>query len=110
MKSRCPNSFPLTKGIIEDYKLAFNIHADIRKCKGSFVPVGLWAISKNDLERLDYYEGYPSYYDKKQVQVIVGDTKLEALVYYMTDRVTEHEPYTCYLNRIKQGYKDFGIE
>ena len=100
----------MTKGVIEDYKLAFNIHADIRKSKGSSVPVGLWAINKKDSESLDYYEGYPNYYDKKTLKVQVGGTEIEALVYYMTDRETEHEPYSSYLNRIKQGYKDFGIE
>ncbi|MBQ7257425.1 MAG: gamma-glutamylcyclotransferase [Abditibacteriota bacterium] len=109
MKDRCPKSFPLTKGIIKDYKLAFNIHADIRECEGSYVPVGLWAINKDDLDRLDYYEGYPSYYNKKIVKVCVGEKEVEALVYYMTDRKTEKEPYPSYMNRIKQGYKDFGI-
>ena len=109
MKDRCPKSFPLTKGIIKDYKLAFNIHADIRECEGSYVPVGLWAVNRDDLERLDYYEGYPSYYNKKTVKVCVGERELEALVYYMTDQETENKPYSSYMNRIKQGYEDFGI-
>ena len=109
MKNRCPKSFPLGKGIIKDYKLVFNCFADIRESMRDSVQVGVWAIHKHDLKNLDYYEGYPSLYNKKNITVNINNTVKEALVYFMVDNKTENPPYASVIERTKQGYKDFNI-
>ena len=53
MKKRCPNSTPIFElnsnkiNKIENYKLIFNKYANIKYEKKSFLPIGLWKITKS---------------------------------------------------------------
>ena len=63
MEYRTPHSVRICNGIIPEWRLYFNIHANIEKGdKKDFVPVVVWDIDKRDLGSLDRYEGYPRYY------------------------------------------------
>lgn len=114
MDYRCPNSNVVGNGKLHGWRLVFNVHADIIKTENEedVVPVVVWNINSNeDWRRLDMYEGYPSYYVKEIVNVILDDGKEEeAIVYVMADnRKGICPPASGYFNGILKGYIDNGI-
>jgi gamma-glutamylcyclotransferase (GGCT)/AIG2-like uncharacterized protein YtfP len=114
MAYRCPNSKVVGNGKLRGWKLVFNVHADIIKTdnKDDIVPVVIWNIGSNkDWRMLDMYEGYPSYYVKEIVNVILDNGKEEeAIVYVMAEnRRGICPPTSNYFNGILKGYLDNGI-
>jgi gamma-glutamylcyclotransferase (GGCT)/AIG2-like uncharacterized protein YtfP len=112
MAYRCPNSYVVCNGELHGWKLVFNVHADVIKGKKSdIVPVVVWNIANEDWNMLDRYEGYPSYYVKEIVNVILENGKKEdAIVYVMADnRKGICPPASSYFNGIVKGYIDNGI-
>ena len=114
MAYRCPNSYVVCNGKLKGWKLVFNIHADVIKTnrKKDSVPVVVWNIADSDWKRLDMYEGYPSYYIKETVNVILDNGKVEkAIVYVMADnRKGICRPSKSYFECIEQGYIENGID
>ena len=112
MAYRCPNSKVVGNGKLCGWKLVFNVHADIIKSnKNDIVPVVVWNIADEDWRMLDRYEGYPSYYVKEVVDVVLdnGETE-EAIVYVMAEnRKGIYPPASSYFNCIFKGYIDNGI-
>ena len=113
MGYRCPNSKRIGVGVLNGWKAVFNIHMDIIKTDNDkdIVPVVVWNIADKDWKMLDMYEGYPSYYVKEIVNVILenGETE-EAIVYVMADnRKGIYPPASSYFNCIVKGYMDNGI-
>ena len=110
MAYRCPNSKIVGNGKLCGWKLVFNIHADIIKTDGKndIVPVVVWNIAERDWRMLDMYEGYPSYYVKETINVILDNgNKEEAIVYVMADnRKGICPPANSYFNDIVKGYID----
>lgn len=114
MKFRCPNMKVYGNGIIKGYKLVFNLHADIIQTNNDndYVPVVVWTINNEaDIKNLDYYEGYPSYYIKKNIDVIMDNGKqITGLVYVMADdKKGVYPPNSDYFRGILEGYKENGI-
>lgn len=114
MKYRCPNSKVVGKGVLKEYQLVFNVHADVIETnyKTDKVPVVLWDINDYDWHYLDMYEGFPSYYIKKIVPIEMEDGRTEhAIVYVMADkRKGICPPDEHYFNVVKQGCIDNGID
>lgn len=114
MDYRCPNSYVVGNGKLKGWKLVFNVHADVIKTnnENDVVPVVVWNIADSDWEKLDMYEGYPSYYIKKTVNVILDNGKTEkAIVYVMADnRKGICPPAQNYFNCIYNGYIENGID
>lgn len=118
MKLRCPNAKPLSRGVLEGYRLTFHGRnriygvADVVPDPGRSVPVGLWTITRRDLESLDRYEGWPRLYLRDWVPVRLEDgSTVHGLIYVMTG---EHRvpaiPHPEYLGTIVDGYRDFGLD
>lgn len=113
MAYRCPNSKIVGNGELHGWKLVFNVHADVIKGnKNDIVPVVAWNIADDDWYMLDRYEGYPSYYVKEVVNVVLANGKKEkAIVYVMADnRKGICPPASSYFNCIFNGYVDNGID
>ena len=109
MKRRCKDSVYLKKINLKDFRLTFRSKyraADIEHKKNSIVPGGLFEISKSDEKKLDVYEDYPilykkyyfNYYDKK------------VMTYTMVKKTSFNFPTERYLNIVKRGYKDCGLD
>lgn len=113
MEYRCPNSKIVCNGVLIGWKLVFNIHADIIYTGSAEdkVPVVLWDIHENDWGYLDMYEGFPKYYIKKNIDVIiVGGYTTKAIVYVMNkSRKGIAPPDKYYFDIILTGYKENGI-
>lgn len=116
MKSRCPDAKIYDTGVIKNYRLEFrgmdgNSHLTISEKENSDIPVGVFKISDDDERRLDRYEGYPSYYIKKEIQVETKNNGIvKAMVYIMVDGNKLNLPSERYLITCIEGYKYFHFD
>ena len=109
LKRRCKNSIFLKKINLKDFRLTFRSKyraADIEPKINSIVPGGLFEISKSDEKKLDVYEDYPTLY-KKLYFYYYGK---KVMTYTMVKKSPFRFPTERYLNIIKRGYKDCGLD
>ena len=71
MKVRTPDAVIVGTATLKDWRLLFRQYATIEKCKGYSVPVLIWKISERDEKSLDRYEGFPTFYGKKNLKIAV---------------------------------------
>ena len=116
MSYRCPAAKVVGTGVVRDYRLTFRGSsrgvANIEHCKDRDVPVVLWEITKACEEALDVYEGYPSLYEKKAIEVETDNKIQKAMVYVMAKRyrIMPASPTNYYLATIAEGYTDNGLD
>ena len=109
MKRRCKDSEFLKKIVLKDFRLTFRSKyraADIEPSKNSFVPGGLFEISKSDEKKLDVYEDFPILY-KKFYFYHYGK---KVMTYTMVKKTQFRYPTERYLNIVKRGYRDCKLE
>ena len=109
MKRRCKDSVFLKKINLTNFKLTFRSKyraADIEPKKNSIVPGALFEISKSDEKKLDVYEDYPVLY-KKYYFTCYGK---KVMTYTMVKKSAFKFPTEKYLNVVKKGYKDCGLD
>jgi len=109
MKRRCKDSIFLKKINLKDFRLTFRSKyraADIEPKKNSIVPGGLFEISKSDEKKLDIYEDYPTLYEKFYFHYYGK----KVMTYIMVKKTPFKFPTERYLNVIKRGYKDCGLD
>ena len=109
MKRRCKDSIFIKKYELKGFKLNFRSKyraADIEKKKNSIVQGGLFEISKSDEKKLDVYEDYPILYSKLYFKYY----NQKVMTYIMNKKSEFRYPTERYLNVIKQGYKDCGLD
>ena len=115
MSHRCPKA--KVKGTLElkDYRLVYKGSIDgyayltIEECKGYVVPLGLYEVSLLDIVTLDRYEGFPSLYFKKYIEIEIDGKLKKALIYVMNDQFSYHLPSVSYVETCKCGYENFGF-
>ena len=119
MAIRCPDAKPIGKTRLPKYELVFRRgFLTIEPKRGSSVPVGVWEISDEDERNLDRYEGYPRFYVKELVPIMLngfddsGKKKVsekvgDAIVYIMNDGFPIQMPSNQYYATVRQGYIDF---
>ena len=109
MKRRCKDSIFLKKFNLKHFRLTFrSIYraADIEPKNNSTVQGALFEISKSDERKLDVYEDYPTLY-KKYYSTHYGK---RVMTYSMTKKTSFTFPTERYLNIVKRGYKDCGLD
>tara|TARA_B100000131_G_scaffold262741_1_gene259248 strand:+ start:148 stop:510 length:363 start_codon:yes stop_codon:yes gene_type:complete len=109
MKRRCKDSVFIKKFELKGFKLNFRSKyraADIERKKNSIVPGGLFEISKSDEKKLDLYEDYPILYTK----IYFYYYNKKVMTYIMKNKTEFRYPTERYLNVVKQGYKDCGLD
>ena len=113
MAFRCPDAKPVGTGRIKDYELAFRRGVlTIVPSYGKYVPVGVWKISKDDEKSLDRYEGYPRFYRKETVPIVIKKTGevVDAMYYVMNAGYRVGVPSVAYMQTCTKGYEDFGMD
>ena len=109
MKRRCKDSIFIKKINLKNFKLTFRSKyraADIEPRKNYIVPGGLFEISKSDEKKLYVYEDYPILY-KKYFFLYYGK---KVMTYTMVKKSLFKFPTDRYLNIVKRGYKDCGLD
>lgn len=118
MKNRCPLAKKVGSGVIEDYRLCFrggyqNKYLTIQSERHQAVPVGIFEVCPSDEDSLDCYEGYPSFYDKKEFTIkatIDGEQKeIKGFAYVMRDGMEYGRPHIEYVLIVAEGYCNFGF-
>lgn len=107
MKSRCPGAKVIGKARLDCYKLLFRRgYLTVVESKDSFVDVLLWDIDKQNEKSLDVYEGYPTFYYKRSLEVNRDDLKLSALFYIMCEQYISNKDYVTrrYYSTCITGY------
>ena len=121
MQFRCPDATVVGTAVIPDYELLFKgsltgAYLTIEPKQGSQVPVGVWEVSLTDEFRLDRYEGFPSFYYKKEIRISVADNRTgktrqrDAFVYIMHEDRKLGVPTDMYVRTCIEGYRDFGFD
>lgn len=91
--------------LLHDYELIFRAgYATIRKRQGATCPCVIWEIDEIDLPNVDYYEGYPAFYDR--VELSCGN------VYVMQEKFCGDLtlPSRAYVETIAKGYNEFSLK
>lgn len=118
MRERCPDSKPLFRATLPNYKLVFfgwsrrwrGGVASIRHFRGERVLGAVYEITEQCLRQLDSHEGYPRTYDHLKATVFdVDGEPVEVITYIGKGQAEETKPSPEYLAVIRQGYKDWRI-
>ncbi len=115
MAFRTPDATILGTGMLEGWELRFCRYATIVPKVGARTPILVWEISPEDEERLDAYEGYPSFYYKKDLEVDVTPLnggkpiRVTAMVYIMDEKYPLARPYPPYYQGIEDAYDAFDL-
>lgn len=111
MADRCPGAVSLGPAQLEHHRFRFAGHADVVKDLGHNVEGVLWEITEEHLARLDNFEGYPNYYDRKVIEVVLAENEevVSAIVYFMQPGFDDRKPGDQYLTTVYLGYKEHGV-
>ena len=109
MARRCPTAVSLGAAVLPCYKFEFKNFATVEFDLESDVDGVLWDIQPEDEASLDVLEGYPFYYDKKMVDVIVDGITVPAMTYFMYPEEVLGMPSKSYYNLVADGYEEHGI-
>ena len=121
MQHRCLDAELLGTGRIENWRLMFKgsktgAYATIEREKGQNVPILLWCITATDEERLDRYEGFPTFYYKRTIQVVKTDAggkpcgTTRGMAYIMHEERKLGVPSIHYLEVLAKAYEKFGFD
>lgn len=120
MKRRCPTARIIGTTEIQGYELLFKgsksgAYLTIEQNPKGCVPAAVWATTAADEAALDRYEGFPTFYYKKEMEldvVSIRSGKIERLSVYVYIMHEEREigiPSYPYLKTCLDGYRDFGL-
>lgn len=120
MQMRCPTARMIGTATLEDYRLMFKgsktgSYLTIEPEEGCTVPVGVWEVSPRDELALDRYEGYPTFYYKKELELPITGIRTgivrrrKAFVYIMHEDRLLSVPSSLYMRICMEGYMDFGF-
>ena len=120
MMIRCPSARMIGTATIEDYRLMFKgsktgSYLTFEPEEGCSVPVGVWEVSEADELALDRYEGFPTFYYKKELELPITGIRTgkvrrrKAFVYIMHEDLLLGVPSNMYLRICMEGYMDFGF-
>ena len=121
MAYRCPTAIPVGIAVIKNYRLKFKgsktgSYLTIEKAKGYEVPVAVWKVEDEDELHLDCYEGYPTFYYKKELTLPIKGIKTgkvrnrNVYVYIMHEDRPIGVPSNQYVRTCLEGYRDFGFD
>ena len=121
VRRRCPAARVIGTATIPDYRLLFKgsktgSYLTIEKAEGFSVPVGVWEVTDEDEVALDHYEGFPSFYYKKELMIPIrgirsGKVRMrKAFVYIMHEDRLFGIPSSAYVRICRQGYREFGFD
>ena len=121
MRMRCPSARIIGTSEIPDYELLFKgsktgSYLTIESKEGSRVPVAAWEVSAEDELALDRYEGFPTFYYKKELMLPIkgirsGKIRMRnTFVYIMHEDRPFGVPSNFYMQTCLSGYKSFGFD
>lgn len=120
MNERCPGGHVfLKRAFLRGYRFVYDGYSNYRKGavanivetreENDIVWGALFEINSECLSKLDSYEGYPYFYDRKEVIVQDDEGNQYRTIVYLRTGKDESNPSESYKNIIIRGAKDCGI-
>ena len=121
MRFRCPTARIIGTAVIPNYELLFKgsktgSYLTIEPKDSSSVPVAVWETTAEDEAALDRYEGYPTFYYKKELTLPIKGIRTgkirnrKVYVYIMHEDRPIGVPSNQYVRTCLEGYRDFGFD
>ena len=122
MKRRCPDAKAVGTAWLKGWRLAFRgsktgAYLTIIPDGRAKTPVGVWEISDSDERALDYYEGFPTFYGKREFTLVMQPLALAepqraitGLAYIMDETRPAGIPSERYVSVCATGYDCFGFD
>lgn len=116
MSYRCHNAKPIGSIELNNYRLVYkgsrdgNAYLTVEPYQGIMVPLGVFEVSSRDINYLDIYEGYPTFYSKCYIPISIGKKVKNALIYIMNEQFNYYLPSISYIKTCMEGYNDFGFD
>lgn len=118
MRMRCPGATILGTANLKGWELLFKgsltgSYLTIEKVENSSVPVAVWEVTAEDEAALDRYEGFPSFYYKKDIKVQYKGIRtgrrrtVAAFAYIMHEDREIGIPTDTYMRTCLEGYDTF---
>lgn len=96
MEHRCPDAEVVGRAVLKDYRLVFrgglNGVASILPEQGKEVQGLLWKITSHCEQSLDFYEGYPNLYGKKEISVQTEKGEVASVTVYIMNEPYQSRP------------------
>lgn len=118
MVGRCPGAVPVCRATLRFYNLNYRSNPsgkgvatiDRNDQRRGAVHGALYQVTREDLKKLDRFEGFPNVYYRMTVTVETKWGRVKAFTYVMhRDKYQPKNPDWEYLNRIQSGYRDWKI-
>lgn len=121
MRMRCPSARIIGISTLNGYELLFKgsktgSYLTVEKKDGSSVPVAVWEVTPADELALDRYEGFPTFYYKKELTLPIKGIrtgkirKRRVFVYIMHEDRPLGMPSQMYVDTCVEGYRYFGFD
>ena len=121
MKMRCPQAKILGTANLKGWELLFKgsrtgSYLTIEKQEGGNVPVVIWEVTEEDEASLDFYEGFPTFYYKKEIRLQYKGIRtgrrrtVTAFAYIMHEERPIGIPTDFYLRTCLAGYEAFNFD
>lgn len=121
MMIRCPGARIMGTSEIEGYELLFKgsqtgAYLTIEEKEGNNVPVAVWSVTEADEAALDRYEGFPTFYYKKELTLPIKGIRSgkvrnrKCFVYIMHEDRKIGVPSLAYVKTCLEGYISFGFD
>lgn len=110
MASRCKDPQLVTSGYLPKHKLIFAHYCSIIADDDSNVPIGVYKLDADDVERMDRREGLGRSYDRYLVTVLTDDNRaIRCFTYIRRDQRLQPPPETYY-QIVLRGYHDWRFD
>ncbi|MBB5689445.1 gamma-glutamylcyclotransferase [Roseomonas alkaliterrae] len=105
MRRRCPDAVVAGSLLLPGWRLVLRRFALIERAADAACPVGLWRVTAADLAALDGHEGPHTY---ERTRIALPDGRMAWT--YMEIRRRPGPPAAEYVQRLRDGYRDFAFD
>jgi len=109
MARRCPKAVSLGAAVLPGFRFEFKQFATVVPDVTRDSVGVVWEISEECELALDRLEGFPIYYNKQLVTVLIDGVPHTAMTYLMYPEEPLGLPSNSYYNLVADGYEDHGI-
>lgn len=109
MSRRCPKAVSLGAAVLPGFRFEFKQFATVIPDVETDTDGVVWEISNDCEDALDILEGFPKFYTKQLVTVLLNGKPTTAMTYLMYPDEVLNLPSNSYYNLVADGYEDHGI-
>ena len=109
MARRCPKAVSLGAAVLPGFRFEFKQFATVVPDYQSDSVGVVWEITEDCEDALDILEGFPKYYTKQIVTVLIDGKPTTAMTYLMYPDEVLALPSNSYYNMVADGYEDHSI-